>query len=78
MAGFQSLSVRDNRFMSAFWGSVLIGAAQLFQWKLMPSATPVQMTVWLSAGPLAVISAMWAHPKIHRVDKKKTAHKSTS
>jgi hypothetical protein len=72
--GFQSQSVRDNRYGAAMLGSVFIGLAQLFQWKVMPNATPSQMIVWLLAGPLGIVSSMWLHPIIfrkRRVDKSK-------
>jgi hypothetical protein len=70
LLGFQSQSIRDNRYVAAMIGSCLIGASQLFQWKMMPKASPSEMAVWLMAGPLAIVSAMWLHPKVFRIWKK--------
>lgn len=66
LLGFQSLTIRDNRIVAASLVSFLIGSSQLFQWKLMPKASPAEMAVWLCAGPLAIICAMKLHPIIFR------------
>lgn len=72
LLGFQSQSIRDNRYAAASFGSLLIGLSQAFQWRTMPQATLVETSVWLCAGPLAIVMAMWLHPKMlkRRVDKK--------
>lgn len=64
LLGFQSQNIRDNRFAMAAFGSLLIGLSQAFQWKVMPEASPSEMAVWLSAGPLAIVAAMWMHPRL--------------
>ncbi len=64
LLGLQSQSVRDSRYTPAAITSLLIGAFQAFQWKIMPQASIVEMSVWLTAGPLAIVAAIWLHPKI--------------
>jgi len=72
LLGFQSLNVRDNRYLNAAICSFLLGASQCFQWRLMPKATPSEMAVWLCAGPMAIVLSMVVHKKFFkRVDKTK-------
>jgi len=63
LLGFQSQCVRDDRRSYAAAGSFLLGCAQAFQWKVMPNATPLQISVWLCAGPIAIVTSMWAHKR---------------
>lgn len=74
LLGFQSQCVRDGQYGNSALTSLLIGMSQLFQWRVMPNATPTQMIVWLCAGPLAIMASIWLHPKICKrrtVDKSK-------
>ncbi len=63
LLGFQSQCVRDDKRTVAAMGSFLLGCAQAFQWKVMPDATASQIAVWLCAGPIAIVTSMWLHPK---------------
>ncbi len=71
LIGFQSQNVRDNRYFGSAVCSFLLGLSQCFQWRLMPNATTVEMAVWLFAGPLAIMCAIWAHPRIFKARKGK-------
>ncbi len=66
LLGFQAQNVRDGQRLAAMGTSFMLGVSQLFQWKLMPNATPSQMAVWLFAGPLGIVFSMWLHPKLFK------------
>lgn len=64
LLGLQSLSVRDSRYAMAAIGSLALGICQVFQWKTMPDASTSEALVWLTAGPIAIVSSMKVHPKL--------------
>lgn len=71
--GFQQQNVHARKFVSAALTSVLIGVAQMLVLRGMPKAGVSGVAAWLLAGPLAIVCAMWIHPKLFKkpVDKLK-------
>lgn len=63
LLGFQSQSVRDNHHVRAAYGSALIGAAQIVQWKIMPRATFTETLAWWLAGPIAIVLSMFVYSR---------------
>lgn len=63
--GFQSLNVNGGHYVAAFLTSAVIGVANLFLFKLLPSAnSPSEIAAYLIGGPLAIVSAMWVHRNV--------------
>lgn len=72
LLGFQSQTVRDNKHLQAAITSSLIGASQLLQWKVMPKANALEMFVWWTAGPAAIVLSMYFYTWLRRkVDNSK-------
>lgn len=76
--GIQSLNVQARNYWGSSTTSLLIGVMQLFVWKKLPEASLSQSVAWLLAGPVAIMAAIWLHPKIfrNRVDADAKAPKS--
>lgn len=64
--GFQQQNVSGRHYIAAIFTSVAIGSAQLFLWRLAPTATWPEIFATLAGGPAGIIAAMWAHPRIAR------------
>ena len=62
--GFQQQNVAGRHYLAAVFTSMAIGSAQLFLWRLAPTATPTEIMATLAGGPAGIIAAMWAHPRI--------------
>lgn len=62
--GFQQQNVAGRHYVAAVFTSMAIGSAQLFLWRLAPTATWPEIAATLAGGPAGIIAAMWAHPRI--------------
>ena len=61
--GFQSLNVNNGHYKAAGLTSLAIGISNLVLFKTVPQADLMQILAYLIAGPLAIMSSMWAHRK---------------
>lgn len=67
MLGFQSRSVNSGQKSLAMLNSFLIGIANLFVLKMMPSALEwTEIAAYLIGGPLGIVSAMVVHHRVTR------------
>tara|TARA_R110000822_G_scaffold236402_2_gene367009 strand:- start:10313 stop:10531 length:219 start_codon:yes stop_codon:yes gene_type:complete len=62
----QSLMVRDNHYLGAAIGSLLIGVCQFYIYNVTGSFSILSLDwfVFIFAGPIAIVSAMKTHPII--------------
>ncbi len=65
--GLQSLNVNGGHRWLAFGTSFAIGAANLVLFKLAPDATGIEIAGYLTGGPLGIVAAMAAHPRLVRL-----------
>ena len=68
--GFQQLNVQGGHRTLAALTSFLIGGAQIFLWRSMPSASPTEIAAVLLGGPVGILAAMDAHPRLARLLRK--------
>lgn len=66
LLGFQQKNVHGEHYLAAIITSFGIGAAQIFLWRLIPSADMGQIAATLAGGPVGIVAAMWAHPRLMR------------
>lgn len=64
--GFQHQNVDGRHFIAAAITSIVIGAAQIFLWRIVPIATASEIVATLAGGPAGIVAAMYAHPRIAR------------
>lgn len=64
--GFQQQNVMARQYSMAVLTSIAIGACQIYLWRALPNADPVQIAATLAGGPVGICAAMWAHPRIAR------------
>lgn len=69
LLGFQQKNVHGEHYLAAVITSVGIGSAQIFLWRLIPDANMGQIAATLAGGPVGIIAAMWAHPRLMRNKK---------
>jgi hypothetical protein len=62
--GFQQQNVAGRHYLAAVFTSMAIGSAQLFLWRLAPTATVSEIMATLAGGPVGIIAAMYVHPRI--------------
>lgn len=62
--GLQSLNVNNGHYLAAFLTSFGIGTANLALFKLAPDASGIEISAYLSGGPVGIIASMWVHNKI--------------
>lgn len=62
----QQQNVHGRHYVLAAITSLGIGAAQIFLWRLIPSATWTEIAATLAGGPLGVVFSMWIHPRVVR------------
>lgn len=67
LLGIQQQNVLGRHYAAAIVTSFWIGAAQIFLWRLVPSATPSEIAATLLGGPTGIVAAMWTHPRLARV-----------
>jgi len=65
--GFQQQNVAGRHYVAAVFTSIVIGSAQLFLWRLAPTATWPEIFGTLAGGAAGIIAAMWAHPRIAKL-----------
>ncbi len=66
LLGFQQKNVHGEHYLAAIVTSFGIGAAQIFLWRLVPSADPGQIAATLAGGPVGIVAAMYLHPRLMR------------
>ena len=66
LLGFQQKNVHGNHYLAAIVTSLGIGTAQIFLWRLVPDASGSQIIATLAGGPIGIVAAMWAHPRMMR------------
>jgi hypothetical protein len=62
--GLQSLNVNGGHYRAAFLTSLAIGAANLILYKLAPDASGIEIGAYLAGGPIGIVCAMRAHPRM--------------
>lgn len=62
--GIQQLNVQGGHYYLAIFTSLIIGAAQIFLWRSMPEATAPEIVATLLGGPVGIVLAMYAHPRM--------------
>jgi hypothetical protein len=70
--GFQQQNVVGRHYVAAVFTSVAIGSAQLFLWRIAPTANATEILATLAGGPVGIVAAMYAHPRITRWWRGKT------
>lgn len=66
LLGFQQKNVHGEHYAAAVLTSFGIGSAQIFLWRLIPSADIGQIAATLAGGPVGIVAAMWLHPRLMR------------
>ena len=62
--GFQQQNVTGRHYRAAVATSLLIGACQIYLWRALPTAGVGEILATLAGGPLGIVAAMWAHPRL--------------
>lgn len=62
--GIQQLNVQGGHYYLAIITSLVIGSAQIYLWRTMPDASASEITATLAGGPVAIVAAMWTHPRM--------------
>jgi len=73
--GFQSLNVNNGHYKAAFFTSFAIALSNLVLFKTIPQAGLLEISAYLLAGPLAIVSSMWAHKRFINSKTKKVINK---
>ncbi|MDT3708141.1 MAG: hypothetical protein ROZ09_15065 [Thiobacillus sp.] len=66
LLGTQQQNVVGRHYKAAVLTSLGIGCAQIFLWRLVPSASPTEIVATLLGGPVGIVAAMVAHPILFR------------
>jgi hypothetical protein len=71
MLGIQSLMVRDNNYIGAMLGSLIIGTTQFYLLSVISEMgfESIGTALWyafIAAGPLAIATSMKTHPYISK------------
>jgi len=61
--GFQSLNVNNGHYKAAFFTSFAIALSNIVLFKTIPQAGWLDISAYLAAGPMAIVSSMWAHKR---------------
>lgn len=64
--GFQQQNVIGRHYGAAVLTSLVIGSAQIFLWRAVPVATAAEIAATLAGGPVGIVAAMYAHPRLAR------------
>lgn len=77
LLGMQSLMVRDNNYLGAALGSLLIGVCQFYIYNVTGSFSMFSLDwgIFILAGPIAIVSAMKTHPLLLKLMKRDTNDK---
>lgn len=62
--GVQQLNVQGGHHALAAITSLAIGGSQLALYKLAPTASGPEIAAYLTGGPVGIMAAMWAHPRL--------------
>lgn len=68
--GAQSINVNSGHYYAAALTSLVIGSGQMILFKVAPDASWSEIAAFLSGGPLGIVAAMWAHPRLVRLMRK--------
>ena len=68
LLGIQQQNVTGRHYLAAIVTSLGIGGAQIFLWRLVPDANAAEIVATLAGGPVGIVVAMWAHPRLFRKD----------
>lgn len=66
LLGFQQMNVAGRHYLAAIITSFGIGTAQIYLWRLVPGANAAEIAAALLGGPVGIVAAMWAHPRLAR------------
>jgi hypothetical protein len=64
LLGIQQQNVSGRHYLAAIVTSLGIGAAQIFLWRLVPTANLGEIIATLAGGPVGIVAAMYLHPRI--------------
>lgn len=64
LLGIQQQNVTGRHYVAAIVTSLGIGAAQIFLWRLIPTASTSEIIATLAGGPVGIVAAMYLHPRI--------------
>lgn len=64
LLGFQQQNVIGRHYIAASIVSIGIGLAQVFLYRLVPTASFSEIIATLAGGPIGITAAMYTHPKI--------------
>lgn len=64
LLGVQQQNVSGRHYLAAIVTSLGIGGAQIFLWRLVPGASATEILATLCGGPIGIVTAMWAHPRL--------------
>jgi hypothetical protein len=62
--GTQQLNVHGGHYVLAALTSLIIGASQIYLWHAAPSMNHSEIFATLAGGPVGIVTAMWAHPRL--------------
>lgn len=72
LLGLQSLSVNTRHYLLSFCLSTMIGLMNLIVLKTIPNMTDWKLgAAYVAAGPLAIITAIFLHPHLMKLFKRK-------
>jgi hypothetical protein len=71
--GFQSLNVNNGHYKAAFFTSFAIALSNLILLKTVPQANWLEIAAYLTSGPFAIITSMWAHKRLVKQKATKVA-----
>ena len=69
LLGFQSLNVRDGKYLWAAVTSFLLGITGFYTISQISIAKEMFTSIWFAyilAGPIAITSSMWCHKKVFK------------
>lgn len=72
LLGVQQLNVHGNHTFLAVITSLLIGGAQIYLWRTIPSASLSKIIAVLAGGPIGIVLAMKLHPILVKIIKSDT------
>lgn len=64
LLGFQQQNVIGRHYLAAGITSLGIGAAQIFLWRIVPTADAIEIAATLAGGPVGIVAAIYFHPRI--------------
>jgi hypothetical protein len=77
LLGAQQQNVHGRHYLAAIVTSLGIGSAQIFLWRLVPEANAGEIAATLAGGPVGIVCAMWAHPRIAAAWRRRSGDRSS-